>query len=205
MKCRVGDCPRPVIYGRLLLCKVHYDRRRYQGDENARPKYTRGFTDPEKLAHYREIPDDQNSCFGWSGRISQGGYAQVWRGGKNGSFISGHRLAHELEIGPIPDASDVDHVCHNRDLSCAGGPSCLHRRCTNPRHLQAKSHGANMTDARRGERPGARHHNASKTHDKWGHEFTSENTLVNKGARYCRECMRLRRIGMHPTQMAKRS
>lgn len=194
-----------MVYKTLQLCKTHYDRRRNQGDENAPRKYTRGFSLTEKLAHYRQIPDDLDACYGWSGQINQGGYAQVWRGGRDGGFVSGHRLAHELEIGPIGQGLDVDHLCHNRDLSCPGGPGCLHRRCTNPRHLRDTTRKVNMESARRGERLGAVHHNGRKTHDKWGHEFTLENTVVSNGHRYCLECRRLRARGEHPTQIAKRA
>lgn len=33
-----------------------------------------------------------------------------------------------------------------------------------------------------------RHHNANKTHCKWGHEFTSENTIQQARGRRCRIC-----------------
>ena len=207
MECSADDCTKPAIYKRLRLCKTHYDRRRYYGDENARPKYTRGFSIEAKLDHYR-TNDGPGECFGWSGRISQHGYAMIWLGGRNGSFRAAHRVALELATGmPIPAGLQVDHICHNEDMTCEGGPKCLHRRCTNPSHLRAVTRGQNVADARRWERPGARerHHNASKTHDKWGHEFTPENTRIIGGRRYCLECWRLRARGEHPTQIARRS
>jgi hypothetical protein len=37
-----------------------------------------------------------------------------------------------------------------------------------------------------------RNANSEKTHCIRGHEFTPENTYINKGARYCRECHRVR-------------
>jgi hypothetical protein len=194
----------PVVYKTLGLCRSCYDRRSL-GDENKPRVYTRGFTIVEKMAHYR-TDDGPGECFGWSGRVSQHGYAQLWTGGKNGSFRAAHRVAYELEHGEIPEGLQIDHTCHNEDMSCPGGVACLHRRCTNPAHLAAKTRLDNVGDARRSERPGYldRHHNAAKTHDKWGHEFSPENTVISGGHRYCLECRRLRARGEHPTQIAKR-
>jgi len=38
------------------------------------------------------------------------------------------------------------------------------------------------------------HHNANKTHCKWGHEFTSENTGITQatGYRWCKACRKIR-------------
>lgn len=194
MRCRAESCTNDAVYKKLQLCKIHYDRRRYQGDENARPKYTRGFSDVEKLAHYREIPADPDACFGWSGRVSSHGYAQIWTGGRKGSFRAAHRVTYLIQHGELPGDLQVDHMCHNEDLSCIGGPTCLHRRCTNPAHLRVATRLDNVGAARRAERPGFldRNVNARKTHCKWGHEFTPENIWMNKGARYCRACLKRR-------------
>ena len=32
--------------------------------------------------------------------------------------------------------SVVDHLCHSYTRHCQGGPSCPHRRCVNPAHLE---------------------------------------------------------------------
>ena len=42
-------------------------------------------------------------------------------------------------VGAIPHGYDIDHVCHNAAAvagRCAGGDSCIHRRCVNPDHLE---------------------------------------------------------------------
>ncbi len=53
------------------------------------------------------------------------------------------------------------------------------------------SHMAWYNRARRVESP--RNHNRDQTHCKRGHEYTPENTLHYRGARYCRACNRLRK------------
>lgn len=193
-----------MVYKTLGLCRSCYDRRRSLGDENKPRVYTRGFTVAEKMSHYR-TDDGPGECFGWLGRISQQGYAQLWTEGRKGSFRAAHRVAYELEHGEIPEGFQIDHTCHNANMTCPGGSTCLHRRCTNPAHLAAKTRRENMADARRGERGNwGEKHNGSKTEDKWGHKFTPENTAWYGNARQCLECRRLRSRGEHPTQIARR-
>ena len=87
--------------------------------------------------------------------------------------VYAHRFAMELELGRelFPD----EFVCH----SCDSPPCC------NPTHLFLGTHGDNMADmVAKG-----RHRMSGMTHCKRGHEFTAENTYVQKGRfRACREC-----------------
>lgn len=55
-----------------------------------------------------------------------------------------HRAAYELLVGPIPEGLQIDHVCHSRDLACAGGWHDPHKACVNPRHLEPVTHAENM-------------------------------------------------------------
>lgn len=98
-----------------------------------------------------------------------------------------HRLAYADRFGPAPTGLDVDHNCHN-ESDCAGGMACLHRACCNPRHLRAVTRSVNLKAGRVGEnqtRP-------PRTHCKYEHELTPENTYVwpKDGRRMCRECLR---------------
>lgn len=84
-----------------------------------------------------------------------------------------HRLVALAFLGPVPDGQEVRH----KDGDC-GNPQarnlCYGTRADNT--LDMVAHG--------------RHNNARKTHCKWGHEFTPENTLPqsrNNGRR-CRAC-----------------
>ncbi len=78
----------------------------------------------------------------------------IWRHGKNaGGYgrVSGpkyaHQIAYERAYGPVPAGKTVDHLCHNADENCPGGP-CKHRRCVNPEHLKAKPHRQNVEGGR---------------------------------------------------------
>lgn len=117
--------------------------------------------------------------------------------GANGQRVSAHRLAYELMVGPIPAGMDIDHQCHNRSLTCEGGPTCLHRRCVNPFHLEPATSGDNTRRA--AARPGSRLGRSNVHRDDFcrnGHERTEENTVWEKRSATsnerrprCRQCL----------------
>lgn len=115
--------------------------------------------------HLNEI----SGCWVWTGHVIPYNYGGIKIGGKN---LVIHRVAYEAWIGPIPDG----HVCRHK---------CDNPRCFNPDHLNTGSQRENNLDCVRS----GRHAEASKTHCKWGHEFTPANTRINgKGHRLCIEC-----------------
>lgn len=121
----------------------------------------------------------EEGCWLRGGYIQSNGYTKVRSGGK---LRYAHIVSYELFVGPVPPGHDVDHQCHNDDETCAGGFTCKHRRCINPEHLVARTRGDN-------NRFGRGNGNAEKTHCKWGHEYTEENTGRTKnGHRRCRTC-----------------
>lgn len=134
------------------------------------------FPFPENLL--RRLEPQPNGCIYFTGSINRGGYGQV----RNGPLlISAHRANYELKVGPIPEGMTLDHECHNADSTCAGGPSCLHRRCVNPKHLAPKTRQANSNASLNSM--------SAKTHCPQGHPYDEANTKVNvKGSRVCREC-----------------
>lgn len=127
---------------------------------------------------------EHDGCLLFTGAIDAHGYGNMTVDRRP---MKPHRYVYELINGPIPEGLQIDHTCHNEDLSCPGGDSCLHRRCCHPDHLEAVRGEVN----RERGRSSPPRENAGKTHCKYGHEFTPENTYINptsKG-RVCRICM----------------
>jgi HNH endonuclease len=122
---------------------------------------------------------DPSGCLLWTGRVASDGYGRIT---VKGAPWLVHRIAWELEYGPIPDGLVLDHVR-------AWG--CYHRHCANIAHLEPVTVRENLM---RADTFQAR--NAAKTHCDSGHEFTPENTYIYtyKGSRWrqCRTCPRVR-------------
>lgn len=137
----------------------------------------------------RRGPDD---CWPWLGTINRYGYGQ-WRN----KARSPHRFVHELVVGPIPAGLVMDHLCHNRDLACIGGPDCRHRRCVNPAHLEPVTRRENMHRAPYVARPQCKH----------GHARNAVNTrtwVSPEGflRQLCRPCEAHRTAAYHARSMA---
>lgn len=172
-------------------CPKHYQRWLAHGDPLAtlQPGW------PENLLARME--PQPNGCIHYSGHIADDGYGKV-KGAERMEYA--HRAAYEYFVGPIPEGMTIDHECHNRDESCAGGPNCLHRRCVNWEHLAPKLMGENL----RSSSNTAASVNAAKTHCVHGHEFTEANTHRPKqGGRVCLECNRERCRAAHAKRMSR--
>lgn len=131
-----------------------------------------------------QVVAGRDGCIIWTGSTCRG-YGRIDHKGK---LRSTHRLSYEHFIGPIPDGLELDHLCHTRSVSCVGGPTCLHRRCVNPAHLEPVTKKENNRRSRSFSAI-----NAVKTHCAHGHEFTPANTATAKtGQRVCIACKRIR-------------
>lgn len=107
-----------------------------------------------------------SGCWLWVANTNGNGY------GRFGNLYS-HRVSFIAFNGPLPDGTEIDHLCRQRE-------------CCNPLHLEAVTHRENI---RRGETPCSQ--NARATHCVRGHEFSEENTFTKNGSRKCRMCIRL--------------
>lgn len=121
-----------------------------------------------------------DGCWLWTGCIANNGYGQV---GHEGRTRSAHTVAYEMFVGPIPEGLTIDHTCHNGS-GCKGGPTCTHRRCVNPGHLEPVT---NLVNNRRAK--------DNETHCVNGHEWTPETTRIRQdtGQRICRTCAKKQR------------
>ena len=164
-ECSVDGCGRKARC--KGLCGRHYQRMKKHGDPEAGGSSMLRW--PENLLQRME--PQANGCIYYTGASNPDGYSQVK---KDGRLHMAHRAAYELFVGPIPGGLTLDHECHNRDESCAGGVTCLHRRCVNPEHLAPKSIKAN-TEA-------SPHTNAGKPTCIRGHP------VVKDGESGCVEC-----------------
>ena len=98
-------------------------------------------------------------CWLWTGALNRCGYGNFRILGRT---RSAHRVAYELERGPVPEGLDIDHLCRNR-------------ACVNPAHMEPVTTQVNVL---RGESFAAKH--AARTHCRCGHELGAD--------RRCRPC-----------------
>jgi hypothetical protein len=129
---------------------------------------------PDKVV--RRIHPDPSGCWIWIGSIDQYGYGRlssrlsVKRGGLSSHA---HRITWTLLRGEIPEGLQIDHLCRVR-------------RCVNPDHLEPVTPLENQRRGIAGQVVRARH--LARTHCVNGHEFTPENTRIDRSRKYPRRC-----------------
>lgn len=112
-----------------------------------------------------------NGCWIFTGAKTSTGYGNIRFGDKN--YVA-HRISYLLFVGGVAPGLDLDHLCRDR-------------ACVNPEHLEPVTRRENLL---RGETVTATH--ASKTHCPQGHEYTTDNTVVYYGSRYCLACRKIK-------------
>jgi hypothetical protein len=143
-------------------------------------------------------PPNEEGCLLWTGAIDSNGYG-TFRS-PEGKVVKAHRWIYERAVGPIPAGLVGDHECHNRSLTCRGGPTCQHRRCVNVEHQKPKTFTENVQAGRAGA------HESEKTHCPAQHPYAQFGVSYpsSKGKRECRECKRLRAAAFYAARRAER-
>ncbi len=121
---------------------------------------------------------DENGCHLWTGFIDKAGYGRIREGGRDTPVLYAHRATYEMEIGPIPDGCELDHLCRVK-------------HCRNPQHLEPVPHRINIL---RSDAPTVVLNREGRCLN--GHPATPENVYRRKGSGeivYCRPCRRAKR------------
>jgi hypothetical protein len=133
---------------------------------------------------------DPDGCDLWTARSDRNGYG-CFETSRGTQFIA-HRYAWSQAYGPIAPGLDGGHRCHDRAAAlgeCAGGPTCLHRRCVRLDHLLLQTRRENLLSS-----PltlPAR--SAAREVCPQGHPLTDEKLENGVMHRYCRTCDLARR------------
>ena len=121
--------------------------------------------------------DETTGCWLYNGALDRGGYGTIHYQDKQ---ISTHRISAYLYLGF--NLESEMWILHIRE--------CPHRNCWNPDHLYVGTPRENTADM---DSKGREKRGRYKTHCPKGHEYTPENTRLDKrGCQNCRECNRLR-------------
>lgn len=132
-----------------------------------------GITSAQRLERFWARVEKTDTCWLWTAGRFHNGYGQVkWFGRSR----KAHHIAWELLRGALPLPLEADHLCRVRN-------------CVNPDHIEWVTHAENTARAHMAR--GTDNANGRKTHCPQDHEYTPENTYLDRlGRRICRACRR---------------
>jgi HNH endonuclease len=151
---------------------------------------------PEQLEKIiNRIQPQENGCWHYPAVTSAKGYAITRIGWPvtKGAFI--HRLSWIYYKGDIPENMVLDHLCHDTK-TCAGGNSCVHRRCVNPNHLQLVTLAKNSQNTSRLLK--------NKTHCIHGHALENNIYKYGKNRQSCLTCSTIQKDAYHLRRKEKK-
>jgi HNH endonuclease len=122
---------------------------------------------PERVARFWRRVNRTDACWLWTGGTNGRGYGQLKIDGQQ---FYAHRLAFEVERGPIPNGLVIDHLCRT--------PLCV-----NPDHLEPVTNTENLRRGVRGGDPLTRER--CKNDHPWDDVYRAPN-----GTYHCRHCRR---------------
>lgn len=170
--CAIDGCDKPVFgHG---WCSKHYTRWRRHGDPTKKHR-----TRAEEFWRRVDPVDEPNVCWIWKGHIRKSdGYGAFCY---QGDQVLAHRESYELNVGPVPECLQLDHLCRNR-------------ACVRPDHLEAVTQAVNIRRGISGVVTSARIR--SRTHCPQGHPYAGDNLIIvprptrKSPERRCRACSR---------------
>lgn len=112
---------------------------------------------------------DPDECWPWKGALHHG-YGRLMVGSRSDNsrhLEQAHRISFVLNVGPIPEGKEIDHLCRNKS-------------CVNPAHLEAVTHAANIRRAH-----GTHDEMCKHGHNEWRRSATEKRSV-------CLACARLK-------------
>ncbi len=110
----------------LGLCRAHYYRHRRYGNAEATPVWGGDW----RARFWSHVDRSESGCWAWDTEVDYPSFAYTTDSGAQRE-CGAHRLAYELEVGPIPDGLVLDHLCNNP-------------RCVKPAHLEPVTQRENL-------------------------------------------------------------
>lgn len=160
--CGYVDCGRSH-YARNF-CHAHYSQLRRGRELRPLQHHVRGSVRERLDAH----TDKSGECWEWTAAKNWKGYGEIRVGRSN---QRAHRVAVELDRGPIPPGMVVDHMCHN--------PGCVR-----PAHLQIvtpKQNEENRIGAQSNSASGVRGVTWYRRYRKWSADVKHHGVRIHVG------------------------